>query len=133
MNRQRGFVAIEWISSVAFLLLPVVVIVATLPVWAERRHAATVAAREAVRELVAEWPAAEPADAARVAREVAAAHGVDTAQVEVNVVNPNATRGDDVRVDVRIPMPAVAIMGIRIGGWHYTAMETRRVDDYRSR
>jgi NADH:ubiquinone oxidoreductase subunit H len=48
----RGFVAIEWVAAVALLLLPVVVLVATLPSWAERRHAATVAAREAATAAV---------------------------------------------------------------------------------
>src|SRR5205085_9751848 len=32
--REHGFVAIEWVAAVALLLLPVVVLVATLPEWA---------------------------------------------------------------------------------------------------
>ena len=48
---QQGLVAIEWVAALALLLLPIVVLVATLPEWAERRHAATVAAREATRVL----------------------------------------------------------------------------------
>ena len=57
IDEEHGFVAIEWVAAVAMLLLPVVVLVATLPTWAERRHAATVAAREAARDLQQHWPA----------------------------------------------------------------------------
>ena len=44
LGQQRGFIAIEWVAAIAMLLLPAVVLVATLPTWAERRHAASVAA-----------------------------------------------------------------------------------------
>ena len=63
-----GFVAIEWVAAVAFLLLPVVVLVATMPVWAERKNAATIAAADAARLLVADWPRADVAAAAARAR-----------------------------------------------------------------
>ena len=57
---ESGFVAIEWVAAIAMLLLPIVVLVATMPGWAERRHAATVAAREAARDLVDNWPNGDP-------------------------------------------------------------------------
>ena len=40
---ERGFVAIEFALAVGLLLLPVVMLVAALPSWVEREHAATVA------------------------------------------------------------------------------------------
>ena len=52
-----------------------------MPEWAERKHAATVAAREAARDLVENWPNGNPAAAALVAQEVAADHGVDAADI----------------------------------------------------
>ena len=131
--RERGFVAIEWVAAVALLLLPVVVLVATLPDWAERRHAATVAAREAARELVREWPSADPAQAVVVARDVAADHGVPASEVFVRVLSVGAARGDMARVAVRVTMPAISVAGMSAGAWHYTAVEVRRIDDYRSR
>jgi hypothetical protein len=132
-TRERGFVAIEWVAAVALLLLPIIVLVATLPMWAERRHAATVAAREAARVLVHDWPAADPAEAVAVAFEVAAAHGVAVGDVTVRAPLVAAARGSLLRVEVTVSMPAIAVMGIRAGAWHYTAVEVRRVDDYRSR
>jgi hypothetical protein len=133
VNRERGFVAIEFVAAVAFLLLPIVVLVATVPTWAERRHAATVAAREAARELVDAWPNADPRDGAAVAERVAADHGVGAADLVVRVPSAGGDRGSYVRVEVVVRMPAIAVMGMRVGSWHYTAVELRRVDDFRSR
>ena len=128
-----GFVAIEWVASIALLLLPIVVLVATLPVWAERRNTATVAAREAVRRLVNDWPNANVDAAAEIAREVAADHGVDPGEVRLEVASAGAARASEVRVQVDVTMPAIAVGNMRAGEWHYTAVAVRRIDDYRSR
>ena len=130
---ERGFVAVEWVAAVGLLLLPIVVLVATVPVWAERRHAATVAAREAVRVLVRDWPNGDPDRALVVAREVADAHGVDASDVSLHVSSVGAARGDLARVEVDVTMPAISVMGMSAGAWHYTAVEVRRIDDLRSR
>jgi hypothetical protein len=130
---QQGFVAAEWVAALALLMLPVVVLVATLPDWAERRHTATVAAREATRVLAREWPHAEAARAVTVALEVAADHGLDGDDVDIDVVSPGVARGDLARVRVRVTMPAVSVLGITAGAWMYTAVAVRRIDDYRSR
>jgi len=129
-----GFVALEWVASIALLLLPVVVLVATLPGWAERRHAATVAAREAARVLERDWPNADPTAAELVARSIAEDHGVEDRDVDVRVVAVGESRGSLVRVDVRVRMPAVDVPGLaQVAGWTYTATSTRRIEDYRSR
>jgi hypothetical protein len=128
-----GFVAIEWVAAVALLLLPVVVLVATLPGWAERKHAATVAAREAANELAAAWPGGDPKIAQLVATDVAADHGVDAADVVVRVPSVGQARGDYVEVDVDIRMPAMGVGRMAFGAWQYTARALRRIDDYRSR
>ncbi|HEY5170169.1 MAG TPA: hypothetical protein VIK54_00420 [Acidimicrobiia bacterium] len=135
-NQRRGepgFVAIEWVAAIAMLLLPIVVLVATMPGWAERRHAATVAAREAARDLADNWPNGDPEAAVVVARDVAADHGVDAADLDVRVPSVGEARGDEVEVDVEVTMPAIGVGGMSVGSWHYTARATRRVDDFRSR
>jgi hypothetical protein len=114
---------------VALLLLPIVVLVATLPVWAERKHAGVVAAREAARVLVNTWPAVDRERATAVAREVADDHGVHDIEVSLR----SADRGSAVEVAVTVVMPAIAVAGMRAGEWRYTAHAARRVDDYRSR
>ncbi len=108
-------------------------LVATLPGWAERRHAATVAAREAANVLVRAWPNAAREDAVTVAREVAADHGVAPADVDVDVAAAGRARGAVVRVEVTVTMPAITVMGVRAGAWRDTEVAVRRVDDYRSR
>src|SRR4051812_26146920 len=67
-GNDRGFVAIEWVAAVAMLLLPAVVLVGALPTWAERRHAATVAARGAAGDLQLQWPAGDEGEAERGAK-----------------------------------------------------------------
>ena len=131
---DRGFVAIEWVAAVALLLLPVVALVGTLPTWAERSHAAAVAAREAARELEQHWPSGDPATAALVAQYVAADHGIPVADVDVHVLSVGSAPGDQIRVEVRVRMPAIAMPGLSgVASWWYSTVASLRVDDYRSR
>jgi len=130
---ERGFIAIEWVAAIAILLLPMVVLVATLPSWAERRNAATFAAREAARELADSWPNGDPNAAVLVAQEVAADHGIAAADLDVRVPSVGEARGGEVEVDVDVRMPAIGVDGMSAGSWHYTARAVRRIDDFRSR
>jgi hypothetical protein len=130
-DRERGFVAIEWVTAVALLLFPVVVLVATMPSWAERRHAATVAAREGAAAAVA-GDNVDPEAARAVATEVAARYGIGADAVTVEVEATGGRRGY-VTVLVHVQMPAIAVPGLaEVGGWTYTARQHRRLDDYRS-
>jgi hypothetical protein len=131
---ECGFVAIEWVAAIALLLFPVVALVGTLPTWAERSHAAAVAAREAARELEQHWPAGDPAAAVLIATYVAADHGIPAADVNVRVLSTGSSRGDQIRVEVRVRMPAIAMPGLSaIASWTHSAVASLRVDDYRSR
>jgi hypothetical protein len=133
-RRDHGFVAIEWVAAIAMLLMPAVVLVATLPTWAERKHATVVAAREAARDLQRNWPAGDPAEAELVAKYSAASHGIDAADVTVRILAPGVSPGDQIRVEVRVRMPAIAIPGVApVGAWTYSTTSSLRVDDYRSR
>ncbi len=114
------------------MLLPVVVLVATLPTWAERRHAATVAAREAAAAAV-QRAEVDPAAASAIATSVAGNYGIAANDVDVQV-RPGAARGAYVTVDVSVRMPAISVGGLLdAGAWTYTATQHRRLDDYRSR
>ena len=130
----NGFIAIEWVAAVALLLFPAVVIVATLPSWAERKHAAVVAAREAARDLRRDWPGGNFADAELVAKYVAADHGIAPGDMTVSVLAEAVNPGDQIRVQVRVRMPAIAVPGLPpVGAWTFTTVAALRVDDYRSR
>lgn len=130
---DRGFVAVEWVAAVALLLLPVVVLVGTLPAWAARRHTATVAAQEAAR-AVRFGRVNDEGGALFVARAVAGHRGVPAEDVTVQLAREGA-RGGALTVRVRMRMPAVALPFADggAGRWTYTAEQHLRLDDYRSR
>ena len=129
----NGFVAIEFLLAIALLFLPVVLLVASLPQWSERQHAATVAADEAARVAVAAWPADGTVAAVQAADDVAFTYGIPARDLDV-AVSPRPGRGDLLIVTVTIRMPAVAVpLLARAASWSWTAHEARRIDDYRSR
>jgi hypothetical protein len=129
----RGFVAVELAAGIALLLVPVILLVAALPVWSEREHAATVAAREAARYAAQQWPNAVDAEAVGAADDAAANYGVPAGDVAV-VLHSDVDRGGQVVATVTILMPAIVVPGIGTSGaWHWTTSYAVRVDDYRSR
>jgi hypothetical protein len=134
-NRRdgHGFVAIELVLAIGLLLFPVVLLVASLPQWSERQHAAIVAAREAVRVAGQEWPADGQVDASAVAREIAATYGIAPGDIVVTVSAP-PERGGILTATVTVRMPAIAVpLLARAAAWSWTASESIRIDDYRSR
>ena len=136
MNRRHdpsGFVAIELVLAIGLLLFPVVLLVASLPQWSERQHAAIVAAREAARVAAQEWPVDGGIDAERVAREVATTYGIAPGDLVITV-SPPPERGGLLTATVTVRMPALAVpLLARAGAWSWTARESVRIDDYRSR
>ena len=131
--RAEGFVATELVLAVGLLLFPVVMLVGALPQWSERQHAAIVAAREASRVAAQDWPADGQADAERTAREVVATYGISQNDVKI-VVAPPPGRGGMLTATVTVRMPALAVpLMARVGGWSWSAHESVRIDDYRSR
>ncbi|MFM8972757.1 MAG: hypothetical protein ACKOOG_09000, partial [Actinomycetota bacterium] len=93
----------------------------------------TVAARESARALVRHWPRGDPGEAVAVAWEVAELHGIDRDEVTIRAPLLPPGRGDRLAVSVEVPMPAIAVLGLRVGSWRYRALEVRRVEDFRSR
>jgi hypothetical protein len=130
---EHGHVAIEFALAIGVLLLPVVMLVAALPTWAEHRHAASVAAREAAAVAVAAYPVDGRAEAASAAREAVAHYGVAPDAIDVDFVRHELRRGGTVSARVTIEMPALVVPGVgTVGGFHSSVVHSRRVDDYRS-
>lgn len=134
---QDGSTAVEFVAGVGVLLLPVVLLVASLPGWAEYASAARVAAQEAARILAVEGPeAASAADA--VARQVGQNH---RASVEITEVGWELRRAgvdtppqEYVVVTVDVEMPALPLPFVEgFGGFRYTATHAEALDVYRSR
>jgi hypothetical protein len=129
----RGFVATELVMAIGLLLLPVVLLVGSLPQWSERQHAAIVATRAASQVAAQDWPADGQVDAERAARDVMATYGIDERDVKVVVSSPPG-RGGLVTATVTVRMPALAVpLLARVGAWSWTTHASVRIDDYRSR
>jgi hypothetical protein len=128
-----GMAAAELSAAVALLLVPVLLLVVSLPVWSERQHAAVVAAREAALVTARAYPDDRSADAIVRARHVAALHGVPVDDVVVEI-DADLRRGGLVTATVHVAMPAVSLPGrAPIGSWTWTTAHSVRIDDYRSR
>ncbi len=133
MSRARGFVAVELTAAIALLFVPTVVLVASVPVWSERRHAATVIAREAARAAAARWPVTDGSVVEGVVESVARDYGVPRQEVSA-AVQVDAGRGGQAVARVAIVMPALHLPVIGdAGAWSWTTTYAVRIDDYRSR
>jgi hypothetical protein len=132
-SSERGFVAIEWVAAVALLLLPMVVLVASLPAWVERHHTATIVAREVARVLAHDWPTVDEARVNATVAAVASDHGIDAADIRVRLESMGIGRGGVLRVTAVIEMPAFGVPGVAAPAWRHAVTAVRRIDDYRSR
>ena len=126
---QSGFVAVEYALALGLILLPVALLVVTLPAWPERQTVARVVAEEAARAAVLEG---DVAAGEAMAREVSANHGIDPSDITVSW-SGSVARGADLTAEVSVVMPAVRIPAVlMVDAWTWTARHTESVDLYRS-
>ncbi len=139
LRGSKGSVALELTLGLGLLVLPVALLVAVFPGWAERTAMARVAAQEAARiAVLADDAASGEAAGAAMALQVAANHGVPVGDLATTVAVPRDARGDPLRggigiatVTVAIRLPALPLTGApRAFSWTVTHRE--RIDDYRS-
>lgn len=137
MNREGGFAAVEFVAGLALLVLPMAVLVVSLPVWAETQSSARVVAREAARVLVgadddAQGRAAATAMAGRVADNL----GVELVGVphfEGSVEGPPGRESEvSATVTVRLPLLALPLLA-DLTAVDWTVEHREPVDAYRSR
>jgi hypothetical protein len=131
--REGGFAAVELVLGVTALVLPVALVVLTLPHWSERQTTARVIAREVARRAARDaWCDQHAADlvAATMARNL----GVPPDEVSVDVLCADAAAllpGTDVEARVRVAMPAVELPALgRVGAWSWTVSHREPVDRY---
>lgn len=117
--------------GVALIILPVMVLILTVPIWEQRTVDAQDAARAAARAMVAASTAASGLVAAKQAvDEVLQGDGVPPAQVSVTFAGEDIP-GGSVTVSVTVVIPAGRVPGLgAIGDLHYTARSTEHVDTY---
>ncbi|MGH9189977.1 MAG: hypothetical protein ACRD0Q_08105 [Acidimicrobiales bacterium] len=132
-TNERGMVAVELPLALGLLLLPLALLVITLPTWPERQTMARAAANEAARTvaLADSWDEGMAAAVEAVNR-AATNEGIDAQDVSLSV-DGSLERRATVTVHVRVRMPALNIPGLTtISAWSWTASHSERVDDYRS-
>lgn len=119
------------VLGVALIVLPVLVLILTVPIWEERTVDAQDAARAAARAVVI--AANEPsgiAAANQAVDEVFYGDGIPADEVAVAYSGEDLP-GGSVTVTVTVVIPAGEVPGLgSIGQLHYTASSTEHVDSY---
>ena len=131
-GRDGGFAATELVLGVGVLLLPVALLVLTLPTWSERQTTARAIAREVARAAVASGRC-DHGDAAALASSMARNLGLAPGDASVGLECSGTALGpgDDVEAAVTVRMPAVHVVGIGdVAGWSWTAHHRQPVDVY---
>lgn len=130
---ERGTAAIETPLALVLLLVPVALMVITIPAWPERQTVARAAATQAARTAVLadSWDEATAAGEDAVARS-GANYGVAAGDLTVDW-DGTLARGGTVTARVTVRMPALVVPGLgRVGAWSWTASHSELVDHYRS-
>ncbi len=132
---ERGFIATELAMGIGLLVLPIALLVLTLPGWSERQATARIISREVARRIARDGVCDRGA-ARSLGVTMARNLGVPADGIEVDVVCPGGaalTPGADVEARVTVPMPAVEIPGVgAVGAWSWTARHREPVDRYGS-
>lgn len=139
-RRERGAVPIELALGVGVLVLPIAVLVAVLPTWAERQATARTAAAEAARAVaVADSYPAGVARARTLAGRIAANRGLgqEVAAVELRGGDADGDgvpdRDGAVTASVTVHVPLTPLPGMSpAGGFAISAAHTEPIDAYRS-
>ncbi len=133
MRSESGAVAIELPAAIGLLLLPLALLVITIPTWPERQTVARSAASEAARTAVLASSWEEGIDAgADVVALAAQNYGLDPADLTVSWEGAFG-RGESITATVTVRMPALVVPGLTtVDPWTWSASHTERVDDYRS-
>lgn len=132
-ERQEGFVATELALGIAVLLVPVVVVVLTLPSWSERQTTGRAIAREVGRAVARDgWCNTVLANS--FGGSMAANLGLARADLEVGLDCAPDTAlvpGSAVQVSVTVRMPAIHLPALgSVGAWSWTARHREPVDRY---
>src|SRR5262249_48629344 len=134
-RRVEGFVATEFALGVAVLLVPVAMVVLTLPAWSQRQTTGRAIAREVARAVARDgWCNATLASG--LAPLIAAHHSLPPSDMEVAlgcVPSAPLVPGDDVEVSVTVQMPGVHLPALGdVAAWSWTARHRQPVDRYGS-
>jgi len=129
---EAGFAPLTMMLGVTLVVIPVLLLVLTIPTWLERSVDARDAAANAARALATAntWAAGTTA-ADQTVTELISGDGLNPNDVKVSYagsLNPGAT----VTATVTVELPAGVIPGIgHYGTIRYTATSTQHIDSYK--
>ena len=129
---EAGFAPLTMTLGVCLVVIPVLLLVLTIPTWLERSVDARDAASDAARVIATAntWAAGTAAANQTVAQAVTN-DGLNPADVTVSYTG-SLDPGDTVTATVTVTLPAGVVPGVgRYGTIHYTATSTQHVDSYR--
>lgn len=130
---DRGVAAIDIIVVIIIAMIPVFVIVMSVPTWVDRLLFARTAAQEAARVMVLAdtWEEGQ-SQANEMVQQVAANHGVPAGETSLTL-GGQLERGATVSATVSVQTPAINIPFVTtIGSVTLSRSHTEIVDHYRS-
>lgn len=134
---ERGFAAVEFVAGLGLLVLPIAVVVLSVPVWAETQTAARTVARESARVLaVADDDTSGRRDAAAMADQVAANLGVElvAGPTFTGTVEGPAGQESEVTATVTVRLPLLGLPFLTdLAAVDWPVAHAEPVDPYRSR
>jgi hypothetical protein len=134
LSDDAGFAPAELVLWTGLILLPTLILVASLPTWWERQSLARLAAQEAARAvaLADDWEAGA-INAGQVVAEVAANHQVPPGDVVLTDLAGSLDRGASVSATVSVRVPAMAVpFLVTVPAFEMSVTHTELVDAYRS-
>lgn len=132
---QPGAGAVELVLATAFLIIPVSLLLMSLPILAEYRSVGDASAREAVRACaVAPDPWSGQENSEQIARRIIMERGLTPVGAAIEIDCAEAWKpGGTVTASVSLEVPAIRIVGIGdIGKVTVTRTYVERVEPHRS-
>ena len=130
---EGGFAPLTMMLGVGLFIIPILLLVLTVPTWEARTLDARDAASDAARALATAdtWSAGVNAADQTISEETAN-DGLNPADITVRY-SGTLTPGATVTAAVTVTIPAGAVPGLgAFGTLHYTAESTQHVDSFRS-
>ncbi|MGI9610225.1 MAG: hypothetical protein ACR2NL_08005 [Acidimicrobiia bacterium] len=123
---EQGSAVIELPMVLGFLIIPVAVVILTIPTWLQGVHAANDAAAESARAFV--LSGGDQESVARALDATASSHGFAPGDLSITSAAPTAALATDVEVRVQVQLRAVALFDF--GSITYTATHVERYPTY---
>jgi hypothetical protein len=129
---DAGFAPLSLVLGLGLLVIPVLLLVLTIPTWIDRSVDARDAAANAARALATADTWADGQAAARQAvTEIATNDGISPADIQAGY-SGSLVPGGTVTATITVTIPAGVVPGVgHYGTVHYTASSTQHVDSYR--